>query len=331
LRASGWPWCVRGLLVGWLAEASSTRGGFTAAEDFFEGGAAGEVVVEEGGIDVVEIVEFFAFHLLLDEAFDGLCVFEFLAGNDGEGIAFLIGSTGASDAVDVILGIFRYSVIDDVGDVGDIEAAGGDICGDNDIEGAVAEAAECFGAFGLADIRVHDGGFVTLFDEHVVDFVAFRLGAGEDHDRVEIRGFEECEEEVGSLFVGDWIEGVGDGIGYGDAHADFDFDGVVEGEGCESLDLRRHGCREEEGLAVLVAALLDDAADIREEAHVEHAVDFIEDEEIDGIEAEGAAFDVVEQASRGGDNNVHAGFEVVDLATVGDAAVEQEGADVGIA
>ena len=90
--------------------------------------------------------------------FNCSCVFEFVGGKDGESIAFLLGATGSAEAVDVVLRIFGHSVIDDVGDARNVEAAGGDICCDNDIEAAVAKPLESFSTITLLDVGLQCGG-----------------------------------------------------------------------------------------------------------------------------------------------------------------------------
>mmetsp|Transcript_17624 Transcript_17624/g.50474 ORF Transcript_17624/g.50474 Transcript_17624/m.50474 type:complete len:270 (-) Transcript_17624:815-1624(-) len=78
-----------------------------------------------------------------------------------------------------------------------------------------------------------------------------------------------------------------------------------EGRG-QLLHLGGEGGREQQGLAALLGGhvgLLDDAADLGLEAHVEHAVALVEDEEGDGRHGDDAAVDeVVEAAGRGHDD-----------------------------
>ena len=47
--------------------------------------------------------------------------------HEGEGLAGATGPAGPADAVDVGLGVLRQVVVDDVGDVLDVDAAGGDV------------------------------------------------------------------------------------------------------------------------------------------------------------------------------------------------------------
>ena len=57
-----------------------------------------------------------------------------------------------------------------------------------------------------------------------------------------------------------------------------------------------------------------------DEAHVEHAVGLVEDEDLDLVEANGAVLDEVEQPAGRGDEDVDAVGERADLAADRDAA-----------
>ena len=63
-------------------------------------------------------------------------------------------------------------------------------------------------------------------------------------------------------------------------------------------DFPRHGGREEQRLAP-GRQLRHDFADVVDEAHVEHAVGFVEYEDFDPIEMKGVLLDEVEQPSGG--------------------------------
>jgi hypothetical protein len=70
----------------------------------------------------------------------------------------------------------------------------------------------------------------------------------------------------------------------------------------------------------------DHALDRRQEAHVEHAVGFVEDQQFDGVELGGAALDVVEQAARARDEDVDAAAQLFDLRL--HAGATEDGGDV---
>ena len=76
------------------------------------------------------------------------------ARDDGQRLARLAGAAGAADAMDVILGMMGRVVIDDVADVGNVEAARGDVGADEQLDLAVAERVERGHARALVEIAV---------------------------------------------------------------------------------------------------------------------------------------------------------------------------------
>ncbi len=73
----------------------------------------------------------------------------------------------------------------------------------------------------------------------------------------------------------------------------------------------------------LARAFFDDAAHVGQKSHVEHPVGFVEHEKFDLVEPQRALFQMVEQASGRGDDDVRAGAQFVVLPAVTDAAVER--------
>ena len=98
----------------------------------------------------------------------------------------------------------------------------------------------------------------------------------------------------------------------------------------EAFDLgRQRGAKEKRLALVARRAFFHDALHVGQEAHVEHAVHLVEHEDFDASEGNLALLEVVEQAARGGDENIDAALEFVALLAVADAAVESGGAQVG--
>ena len=91
-------------------------------------------------------------------------------------------------------------------------------------------------------------------------------------------------------------------------------------------NVARHGRGEQQRLA-LRGQLRDDLADVVNEAHVEHAVGFVEHEKLDVAEAQRIAAHEVEQAARRGDEDVDAVEQRAHLAAHRHAADRQRGAD----
>src|SRR5437899_20269 len=75
---------------------------------------------------------------LADQLLDRFEILRLLAGDQHEGMALPAGSSRAADAVDIILRMDRRVIVEDMADFGNIEAAGGDVGGDEigDLSGA---------------------------------------------------------------------------------------------------------------------------------------------------------------------------------------------------
>jgi len=90
----------------------------------------------------------------------------------------------------------------------------------------------------------------------------------------------------------------------------------------EALDLGRHGGREEQRLP-REGNELADALDVRNEAHIEHPVGLVDDEELDSREQQLAALDMVEQPARCRDQHIGAARDLEVLVAEGDASDEE--------
>ena len=166
----------------------------------------------------------------------------------------------------------------------DVDAARGYVGGDENAVLAVLEALERGGALRLAAVAVDDVGVVAELLELLRDAVGAVLGARED--------------EEGSLFLSQHLveqaellvlhHGV-DAKLYAVARlrglADLDADGILDVVANDLADVRVERRRVAHGLAGL-RHRADDAADGGQEAHVQHAIHFVEDEHFDGADVD---------------------------------------------
>ncbi len=90
----------------------------------------------------------------------------------------------------------------------------------------------------------------------------------------------------------------------------------------DALDFRRHGRGEEQGLAGERHQLAD-ALDVGNEPHVEHAVRFVDHQELDAGQEEPPALVMIEQAARRCDQHVDAAREL-DVLVVERHAADQQ-------
>ncbi len=288
----------------------------------------GGVVAGVGFGGGVEAFDFVFDEEVVDEFFDFGLQLGLAAGDEGDGLAGGAHASGAADAVDVDFGVFGDVVIDDVGDFVDVDAAGGEVGGDEDVDFSGFESAHYFFAFVLHEVAVDGGGGDAITFEAFGDFIDAALRAAEDDG--EFGFFHSHEVAEGALFVpgfdGDVVL---DGVGRGELFflvGSEDAGGVMHVAGDHFFDVVGDGGGDEHGL-VGGAAEGEDFADVVAEADVEHAVDFIADDEFDVIEDEGTAFLHVHDAARGADDDVGLVAEGFELGGDFGAAVGEGEAD----
>jgi len=93
-------------------------------------------------------------HLLPNTGFDCENELNVALADERDARAWAAGTCGTAHAVDVVVRVARDVVVDDKGDGGDVEAAGGDVGCDEDPGGLSTEAGEVGDAVCLLEARV---------------------------------------------------------------------------------------------------------------------------------------------------------------------------------
>ena len=199
----------------------------SAAATPFAAGARCRASTGVGGC----LAEFFGNGFLgnffLEEALDGGEEGLVLLADEGDGATVAAGTGGAPDAVDVVFLVVGYVVVDDELDVVDVDAAGYDVCGHEDIDLSGLEAVHDIVALLLQQVAVHGFGIVAFAlegDGHVlgVDFLTH-----EDDDALGLALVEEVLHDAELLgFVAD-VGALTDALG-GLVEGYLHFDGVGE-------------------------------------------------------------------------------------------------------
>ena len=95
------------------------------------------------------------------------------------------------------------------------------------------------------------------------------------------------------------------------------------------LDLVREGGRKQQVLPLL-GQHRDDLADIADEAHVEHAIGFVEHQDFHTRQVDRALLQVIEQPARGGDQDIDPVLQLADLRIDADAAEYHHRGQLGV-
>ena len=237
--------------------------------------------------------------------------------------ALLARAAGAAGAVDVDLGRVGEAEVDDVRQLGDVDAARGDVGGDQELEVLVAHALHHALAIRLRQIRRQRLGVDALLLQEARDRAGFVAGVAEDDRAVGLLLDDHLQQIAGAGDAAHDVVAVVDvldgdvAVGQRDALRRLH---VALGV---ALDLVGHRRREQQRLAAL-RDVRRDALDVLEEAHRQHLVALVEHEEADGLQRQRLAADVIEDAARGADHDVHAGAQLLDLLADGRAAVDRD-------
>ena len=253
-----------------------------------------------------------------------------LAGVDQrDGDAGATGAAGAAGAVDVDLGRLREGVVEHVRDVADVDAAGGDVGGDQEAQLVLAHQLHDPLALGLVEVAGQLLGVEALAAQHRGDQLGLLAGVAEDDRAGRVLDHDHVEQVAGLDRGGDRVEGVLDLRGGDLVARELDRDRVFHVALGDALDVVGDRGREQGG-EVIALDLVEDRPDVLEEAHRQHLVALVEDDGADLREVERAAADVIEDAAGGADHRVHAGPEGGQLRVHRRAAVDREHIDGGL-
>src|ERR1017187_8332325 len=221
---------------------------------------------------VVELRHRDARQTLADRTLDLAEIRLFLGCDEREGVARQLGARRAAHAMDVVLGDVRDVEVHDVREGFDVDAACRDVRRDEDLELSVLERGECLRALRLAAVAVNALARHAVARQLVREAVRAVLRAREREYALEIAAFEERKKQREIEVLRDGVDRLRDAHGGERLPLHVHRDGVLQQLLRELRDRRRHRGREEERLADL-GKVPEDAADIGQEAHVQHPVD----------------------------------------------------------
>ena len=225
----------------------------------------------------------------------------------------------------VVIGMMGDVEIEHVAHDRNVEAAGGDIGGHQQRDFTLAELVERRGAGRLVHVAMQGADAEAVLLQRFVNDGDFTLAIAEDDRVLKILGVAQQTAKNVALVVrfataGDLelrhADSGGGRLRY------FDPLGIVQEGFGDAADFRRHR-RGEEKCLPRERHQLADPFDVGDEAHVQHAVGFVDDEQFDAGEEEAAALGMVEQPAGGCDQHVDAARQLGVLVAERDAADQE--------
>ena len=222
---------------------------------------------------------------------------------DGQSTA-LRAARRTPDAVHIVLGIVGNVIVDDERNVIDINATSYDVRCHEHANMTVSKILHHLFTLALLQIGVHGGHTVVHPFERCRKLFHLHLRGGEDDDAfgrflgeklLQERHFMRLVADVGRLH--DRFRRT--------RYCDLDLLRILQNVVRQRADLGRHGGREHHNLTLLGQVFID-LHNVVMEAHIEHAIGLVEDEEGGAREVYAAHVQVADQAAGRGDNDVGA-------------------------
>eukprot|EP00968_Pinguiococcus_pyrenoidosus_P011761 scaffold977_cov253-Pinguiococcus_pyrenoidosus.AAC.22 len=204
------------------------------------------------------------------------------------------------DAVDVVVDVVGHVVVDHLRDSADIEATGRHVGRDEDGRLAALERLQRILALALGAVSVNRGRREAGATQVLLNVVRGALGFHEDEDEALVDRVQKINEDAILVARLHPLHALRHVLGGGADSTDGQ-ENVVEHEITgKLLNLSRKSGTEHECLAIRGprhVLLFHDAPDLRLEAHVQHAVGLVENQETAALEAHAAALEHVHEAS----------------------------------
>ena len=246
------------------------------------------------------------------------------------------GAGRAADAVHIGLRHLGQVVVEHMGQLADIDAAGGDIGGYQHLGLAGLEVFQRGDAGGLALVAMDGRSRDALLGEVFCDLIRAVLGAAE-HQRIHHRGLQVLDEPGQQEFLValfHMIQALLDAVHGAGHRVHLDKGGLAQDAGRQLLDLGGHGGAEHQVLA-LPGQLCDHLFHVMHKAHIQHPVGFVQHKDLKVRQVDEALPDQVVEPSRAGNEDVYPLFERFHLrclpyAAKNDGAAQLEILAVGV-
>ena len=209
--------------------------------------------------------------------------------------------------------------------VGDVEAAGCDVGSYQQRNFALAELIQRSRARRLIHVAMQGADAEAVLLQRFVQHRHFALAVAEDDRVLQILGVAQQPAQHLALLMrlaADADLELRNADGRGRGPGNFDLLRVVQEGFGDAADFRRHRRGEEQRLP-REGNELADALDVGNEAHVEHAIGFVDHKQFDAGQQKAATLGMVEQAAGGCDQDVDAARQLGVLVAERDAADQE--------
>ena len=259
-------------------------------------------------------------------ALDRLDAVDVASVDEGNGLARAAGATRTADAVDIVFGVLWQLVVEDEIDVVHIDAARGDVGGDENLDGALAEKTQDALAHRLGDVAVKTVSGVAAGEEFLGALINGPFRVAKNDGKARLLEVKKARDELDARALAGLVADLLDRFD-GEALAlDLDELRILPVALDDAADRGIHRRGEEEGLPFLGESA-EEAFHLIGEAHVEHAVGLVEHGDANVGKIQGASLDMVDETTGRAHDDLHPLMQGADLAVDRSASVDRDGAE----
>ena len=256
--------------------------------------------------------------VLFGEGFNGLHKAFFIQAHQAHGFACLSRTAGSANAVHVVFADVWNFIIHDVRQVVDVDATGRNVGRHQGANFATLKTLQSLGAGTLALVSVQRHGLNAVFRQELSDVVGAKLGAREHQHLAPVVLLDDVGQQGFLFAAAHRMDHLADALHGGVARRYLNALRVFQQGGSEFANFVAEGGREQQAL-FFFGHQRQNLFDVVDEAHVQHAVGFVKHQHLHAGQIQEALLLQVQQATRGGHQNVHAFFQLGDLRVHADA------------
>lgn len=235
---------------------------------------------------------------------------------EGGGDTSVSGTSSTTDTVDVVVDVGGQVVVDDVLNIGDIQTSSSDSSGHKDWAASSTEHLQSTLTLALGTITVDGGRWEALVDEVIGERICHALGLDEDEGQTSTVGVKDVEQDAALVGVLNVLNLLSNVLGSRSNTADREEDILSEEVACKHLNVPREGGAEHECLAVggdWHVLTLNNAANLRLETHVKHAISLVEDQVLDVGKGDAATLNQIDKTTWRSNEQVTAALNLAKL------------------
>lgn len=253
-----------------------------------------------------------------------------LLGDKVDGNTLTTETTGTTDTMEVVLLLLGEVIVDDEGDLLDVNTTSQEIGGDEDTGGTGTEGVHDVLTFLLGHFTVHAGDGMVSLGHLLGELVDLPTGVTEDDGLDDAEGVVEIAEGVKlELLLVDINVELLDTFKGKFVTLDHDTDGVAHEALADLKDVLGHGGRDEDDLDG-GRETLEDLIDLILETTGQHLVSLVKGEDLQAGSAQDLAIDHVKDTAGSTDDDLDTRLDLVNVVTDGSTTNTGKAGDVHV-